>query len=48
MGVLFLIVLCLFVDCWSLEVTVSMILVSLGRLWTCLVSGGSREAMLAK
>ena len=27
-------------DFWSLEVTVSEILVSLGRLWTCLVPGG--------
>ena len=36
----FHIVLCFFVVCWSLEVTVSVILVSLGRLWTCLVPGG--------
>ena len=41
-------VLCFFMDFWSLEVTFSEILVSLGRLWTCLVPGGSREAMLAK
>ena len=37
-----------FMDVWSLEVTFSEILVSLGRLWTCLVPGGCREAMLSK
>ena len=41
-------VLCFFMDCWSLEVTFGEILVSLGRLWTRLVPGGSREPMLAK
>ena len=45
---LFIIFLSCFVDIWSLEVTFSMILVSLGRLWTCLVPGGSREATLSK
>ena len=31
-------------DFWSLEVTFSVILVSLGRLWTCLVPGGVQGA----
>ena len=48
MGDVFSVFLCFFVDFWSLEVTFSMILVSLGRLWTCLVPGGSREATLSK
>ena len=39
-GCFFLFLLSWFVDFWSLEVTFSMILVSLGRLWTCLVPGG--------
>ena len=38
----------LFMDFWSLEVTFGEILVSLGRLWTCLVPGGSREPILSK
>ena len=46
MGDVFSVFLCFFVDFWSLEVTFSMILVSLGRLWTCLVPRGSREATL--
>ena len=33
-----------FMDVWSLEVTFSVILVSLGRLWTCLVPGGGPGA----
>ena len=48
MGDVFSVFLCLFVDFWSLEVTFSMLLVSLGRLWTCLVPGGSREPTLSK
>ena len=39
----YIILLCFFVDFWSLEVTFSVILVSFGRLWTCLVPGGSRD-----
>ena len=35
-------------DFWSLEVTFGEILVSLGRLWTRLVPGGSREPILLK
>ena len=46
-GWCFPLVLCFFVDCWSLEVTFSVILVSLARIWTCLVPGGSREATLS-
>jgi len=41
-------ILCFFTDFWSLEVTFGEILVSLGRLWTCLVPGGSREPILSK
>ena len=37
-----------FMDFWSLEVTFGEILVPLGRLWTCLVPGGSREPTLSK
>ena len=33
-----------FMDCWSSEVTFSVMLVSLGRLWTCLVPGGVQGA----
>ena len=47
MGDLLSFFLCFFVDFWSLEVTFSMNLVSLDRLWTGLVPGGSREATLS-
>ena len=47
-GCLFLICLSLFVNCWSLEVTCSVILVSLGRLWTRLVPGGVQGADLVE
>ena len=47
-GVFFHVVWSFFMDVWSLEVTFGEILVSLGRLWTCLVPGGSREATLSK
>ena len=40
MGVFVSFVCVCFVDFWSLGVTFSVILVSLGRLWTCLVPGG--------
>ena len=35
-------------DCWSLEVTFSVILVSLGCLWTRLVPGGVQGADLVE
>ena len=35
-------------DVWSLEVTLSVILVSLGRLWTCLVPRGVQGADLVE
>ena len=41
-------VLCFFMDFWSLEVTFGEILVSLGRLWTCLVPGGVQGADLVE
>ena len=37
-----------FMDFWSLEVTFSVILVSLGRLWTRLVPGGVQGADLVE
>ena len=48
MWMFFLIVLSCFVDFWSLEVTFSVILVSLGRLWTRLVPGGVQGADLVE
>ena len=47
-GVFFHVVWSFFMDVWSLEVTFGEILVSLGRLWTCLVPGGVREPTLSK
>ena len=47
-GCLFFIFLCFFIDFWSLEVTFSLILVSVELLWMRLVPGGSRGATLSK
>ena len=47
-GCFFHIVWSCFMDFWSLEVTFGEILVSLGRLWTCLVPGGVQGADLVE
>ena len=47
-GVFFSYLFCFFMDVWSLEVTFSVILVSLGRLWTRLVPGGVQGADLVE